>query len=168
MQNSLFFILALLSISSSAFMIYAKRPIDSTLSFIVTLISIAALFALSGATFLFAIELIIYAGAILTLILFIIMFLNIKEENLPKEPHKNQWFIATAALLLPFNILLIKLIHSHNFTTPADKLPTFGTIKSLGIELYSKWVLPFELISILLLVSLLGAIILAKKEEKNG
>lgn len=166
--NSLFYILAALSVVSSAFMVYARRPIDSALSFLVTLLSIAALFALTGASFLFAIEIIIYAGAILTLILLIIMFLNIKEENLPNEPHKKQWFIATASLLIPFDILLIKLIHSFDFTSTAAKVDNFGDIKPLGKLLYSQWVLPFELISILLLVSLLGAIIIAKPKDNNG
>ena len=78
MQNEIIFtILAIITVVSSIVMISAHRPIDSALSFIVTLISIAALFGIVNATFLFVVQIIIYAGAILTLILFIIMFLKV-------------------------------------------------------------------------------------------
>ncbi len=168
MQSEILFsILAFLSVLSAFLMIYSHRPIDSALSFIITLISIAALFALLGSSFLFAIEIIIYAGAILTLILFIIMFLNIKDENLPEEKHKNIWILVTSLLISPFSYLLINVISSIDYSLHVEPNPHFGEIKSIGMLLYTKWVLPFELLSVLLLVSLLGAIILARKEKSH-
>jgi len=166
MQNNIIFtILALISIASSLLMIYSRRPIDAALSFIITLISIAALFALLGSTFLFAVEIIIYAGAVLTLILFIIMFLNIKDKNLPDEQFKNIWMVVSAFLIAPFSYMLIKIIVLSDLNLQAEKNEHFGEIKEIGMLLYSKWVLPFELLSVLLLVALLGAIILAKKDK---
>ncbi|MEA1917018.1 MAG: NADH-quinone oxidoreductase subunit J [Campylobacterota bacterium] len=166
MQNEILFaILALVSIVSSIVMINAHRPIDSALSFIVTLISIAALFALVNATFLFVVQLIIYAGAILSLILFIIMFLNIKDENLPQEKNKNKWLIATSIIILPFSAILIDLILMSDISTTSIQPQNFGSIKDIGLTLFSKWILPFELVSILLLVALVGAVTLSKRDS---
>lgn len=165
MQNEILFaILALVSIISSIVMISAHRPIDSALSFIVTLISIAALFALVNASFLFVVQIIIYAGAILSLILFIIMFLNIKDENLPDEKYKNRWLLATSIIIAPFSLILIDLILRSDIAVHAQSTEKFGTIKDVGTTLFSQWVLPFELVSILLLVALIGAVTLSKKE----
>lgn len=165
MQNEILFaILALVSIISSIVMISAHRPIDSALSFIVTLISIAALFALVNASFLFVVQIIIYAGAILSLILFIIMFLNIKDENLPDEKYKNRWLLGTSIIITPFSLILIDLILRSDIAVHAQSTEKFGTIKDVGTTLFSQWVLPFELVSILLLVALIGAVTLSKKE----
>ena len=166
MENEIIFaVLAMLTIVSSIVMISAHRPIDSALSFIVTLITIAALFGLVNATFLFVVQIIIYAGAILSLILFIIMFLNIKDENLPDEKYKNYWLLGTSLIVIPFGVILIDLILMSDITTNTVADENFGTIKDVGLTLFSKWVLPFELVSILLLVALVGAVTLAKKDN---
>lgn len=166
-ETILFTLLALLTLSSAIAMISVHRVVDAALSFIVTLVSLAGLFALLHSTFLFAAQIIIYAGAIMTLIIFIIMFLNIKEHNLPQEPHKRKLLLFATIVTLPFTLFLIKLINSTHFTPSEKLLEGFGGIKSIGASLYSDWVLPFELISILLLVSLIGSIILAKRDEKR-
>ena len=166
MQNEIIFaILATLTIVSSIVMISAHRPIDSALSFIVTLISTAALFGLVNATFLFVVQIIIYAGAILSLILFIIMFLNIKDENLPDEKYKNYWLLGTSLIVIPFGAILIDLISRSDISTNTLTSEDFGTIHDVGITLFSKWVLPFELVSILLLVALVGSVTLAKRDN---
>lgn len=165
-ETLLFGILALMTLFSAGMMVSMHRPIDAALSFIVTLVSLAGLFALAGSGFLFAVQIIIYAGAILSLILFIIMFLNIKEENLPEEPHKWRWIAAAAALVAPFCFVLAKLVLSTEFGEPAAPVGGFGTIHAIGIDLFSEWVLPFELISVLLLVALVGAVTLAEKKEE--
>jgi len=165
-QNEILFaLLAAMLLASALTMISVRRPIDAALSFIVTLVSLAGLFALLGSSFLFAVQIIIYAGAILSLILFIIMFLNIKEENLPDEPKKVRWMAATAAAVIPFCLLLAQLVLKSNLGTAATKSAEFGTIERIGLDLYSGWVLPFELISVLLLVALVGAVTLASKED---
>lgn len=166
MQNEILFaILALLTIVSSVVMISAHRPIDSALSFIITLISIAALFALVNATFLFVVQIIIYAGAILSLILFIIMFLNIKDDNLPDEKYKNRWLLATSIIITPFSAILIDLILRSDIAVNGVSDEKFGTIKDVGLTLFSEWVLPFELVSILLLVALIGSVTLSKRKD---
>lgn len=166
MQNEIIFlILAVLAVVSSIVMITAHRPIDSSLSFIVTLISVAALFGLVNATFLFVVQIIIYAGAILTLILFIIMFLNIKDENLPDEKYKNLWLLGTTILILPFSAILIHLVLRSDIAVNSVTDDKFGTIKDVGLTLFSHWVLPFELVSVLLLVALVGSVTLSKRND---
>ena len=166
MGNEIIFgVLALITIVSSIVMITAHRPIDSALSFIVTLISVAALFGLMNATFLFVVQIIIYAGAILTLILFIIMFLNIKDENLPDEKYKNRWLLATSFIILPFSAILIDLIFRSDIEVKKRASENFGTINDVGLTLFSQWVLPFELVSILLLVALVGSVTLSKRRS---
>lgn len=162
LSSIVFIILAGFALVSAGIMIYAKEPVNSALSFIVTLLSIAGLFALLGGGFLFLVQIIIYAGAVITLIVFIIMFLNVKEENLPHEPHKKWWIIAMSLLIAPFTFILISTVHTMEFS--ALKVTDFGSIKNIGMELFSKWVLPFEMISILLLIALIGVVVLAQKE----
>ena len=166
MQNEILFaLLAAMTLLSALTMISVRRPIDAALSFIVTLVSMAGLFALLGSSFLFVVQIIIYAGAILSLILFIIMFLNIKDVNLPEEPHKFRWMALTAAVVTPFCYILGQLVLKSDFGSAAAAAEGFGSIRAIGLDLYSDWVLPFELISILLLVALIGAVTLASKEE---
>ncbi len=165
LSNIIFFILASSGVASAFAMIYFRQPINSALSFIITLLSIAGLFALLGGSFLFLVQIIIYAGAIVTLILFIIMFLNIKDEHLPHEPYKGKWILFMSLLVSPFTALLISTINSMEFT-PLH-LKGFGSIKAVGMELFTRWVLPFEMVSILLLISLIGVVVLAKREKSH-
>ncbi len=163
-MNIIFFILSFFAIFSAIAMVYAKEPMTSALSFIVTLLSLAGLFAIFSATFLFLVQIIVYAGAIITLMLLIIMFLNIQEENLPKEPKKLRNIIISAIIVIPVDIAVLKALH----TLPQKDMSVidegFGGVKALGMVLYKDWLLPFELISILLIVSLIGAIIFAKRK----
>jgi len=94
------------------------------------------------------------------------MFLNIKDENLPDETHKNKWLMFTSIIILPFTYILIDLILRSDIQTNSKLPENFGSIKDVGLTLFSKWVLPFELVSILLLVALIGSVSLAKREEK--
>lgn len=164
MSELLFFTLAFLATVGAVAMISLTQPIFSALSFIVTLIALAGIYALLGSSFLFAIQIIIYAGAIISLILFIIMFLNIKAQNLPKEPQKMRSLFLSSIAVLPFSYLLILVLQSIDYTPQSIE----GSIKSVGSELFKGYILPFELISILLLVSLIGAVVLAKKEPQGA
>ncbi len=164
MIQVIFIILSFFAIASAVVMIYAKEPMTSALSFIVTLLSLAGLFALFNASFLFLVQVIVYAGAIITLILLIIMFLNIQEENLPKEPHKLRDMIIATVFIIPVNIAILKSLSNLQDLDLSNIDKDFGGVKAIGMVLYRDWLLPFELISILLIVSLIGAIIFAKRK----
>jgi NADH-quinone oxidoreductase subunit J len=161
----LFFGLALLSVLGALGLILFRHPMNGAMSFVVTLISLAGLYALLSAKLIFAIQLIVYAGAIMSLILFIIMFLNIQEEDLPVDTARWFYLAGGIVLLAPVAGLLLKIVES----LPGEAKPLaeagFGGVKQVGQVLFQQWLLPFEIVSILLLVALVGAVVLAGKRE---
>jgi len=165
MIDILFIALAFLAISGAIAMLVYSSPMYSALGVLISMLSVAGMFALLNATFLFMVQIIVYAGAIMTLMLFILMFLNIKEEDLPDEPNKYKLIALGAVIMIPLNILILKAVSklpNADFNLVQDN---FGEIKPLGLQLYQNWLLSFELMSILLLVALIGAVVLAKKRD---
>jgi NADH-quinone oxidoreductase subunit J len=159
----LFFGLALLAVLGALGLILFKHPMNGAMSFVVTLISLAGLYALLSAKLIFAIQLIVYAGA---LILFIIMFLNIQERDLPID--SNRWFYLAGGIIVvaPIAGLMIKIAKSLPEEHP-ELIDGFGDVKTVGHLLFTEWLLPFEIVSILLLVALVGAVVLAGKRGVN-
>ncbi|NNK13723.1 MAG: NADH-quinone oxidoreductase subunit J [Desulfofustis sp.] len=157
----------MLAVLGALGLIIFKHPMNGAMSFVMTLISIAGLYALLSAKLIFAIQLIVYAGAIMSLILFIIMFLNIQEKDLPLDP--NRWFYLAGGIIVvaPIAGLLIKISKSLPATEVTVFEDGFGGVKEVGQLLFSQWLLPFEIVSILLLVALVGAVVLAGKREVN-
>ena len=165
MKNFKTIALAFLAISGAIAMIVYANPMYSALGVLISMLSVAGMFALLNATFLFLVQIIVYAGAIMTLILFILMFLNIKEEDLPKEPNKFKLIAVGAVIMIPLNILVLKAVSN---LPSKDLYPIegdFGTIKPVGLILYNEWIIAFELISILLLIALVGSVVLAKRRK---
>ena len=158
---------ALLAVLGALGLRIFKHPMNGAMSCVVTLISLAGLYALLSATLIFAIQLSVYAGAIMSLILFIIMFLNIQEKDLPLAP--NRWFYLAGGIIVvaPIAGLLIKISR----TLPATEVTVFddgfGSVKEVGQLLFTQWLRPFEIVSILLLVALVGAVVLAGKRGVN-
>ncbi|WP_121627358.1 NADH-quinone oxidoreductase subunit J family protein [Poseidonibacter antarcticus] len=167
MIDVIFIALAFLAISGAIAMIVYANPMYSALGVLISMLSVAGMFALLNATFLFLVQIIVYAGAIMTLILFILMFLNIKEEDLPKEPRKFQFIAIGAIIMIPLNILILKAVSKLPEKDFSISSSNFGDIKPIGMQLYTNWLLAFELISILLLVALIGAVVLAKKRKSK-
>lgn len=163
LNNLIFIILATNILISSFVMISTKRVIDSALSMLIALLSIAGVYATLQSSFMFITQIIIYAGAILSLVVFIIMFLNIKEKNLPNEPHKTRDMIISSFVVFPISAVLIYFIKISDF----GNLDTKSTlnIDRVGFDLYMNYALAFELISVLLLISLIGSITLARKDK---
>jgi NADH-quinone oxidoreductase subunit J len=163
----LFFAFALLSVLGALGLILFKHPMNGAMSFVVTLISLAGMYALLSAKLIFAIQLIVYAGAIMSLILFIIMFLNIQVEDLPEEP--GRWFYLGAGIVViaPIAYLLMKIVKTLPTGDALIIEQGFGGVKEVGLLLFRDWLLPFEIVSILLLVALVGAVVLAGKRGEN-
>lgn len=167
-MDLIFIILSLFAIGGALGMVLFHQPVHSALSLILTIIALAGLFALLSASFLFMVQIIVYAGAIITLLIFIIMFLNVKEVNLPKEPYKNITLFIGSLALLPLNFLILRAFSKLPLAQQNVLVEGFGDIKPLGMELFRGWLLPFELISVLLLVALIGAVVLGRKEEEDA
>ncbi|MDQ1339169.1 MAG: NADH-quinone oxidoreductase subunit [Campylobacterota bacterium] len=162
MSVVLFYLFGSVSLISSIATISVRNPVYSALFFIIALLSLSGLFALLSNTFLFAIQIILYAGAIISLLLFIIMFLGIAEKNIPNEPNRFKTMFVVAVLLLPFVLAVIRGIEGMPANDLSMIIDSFGSLKNVGLELFKSWVFPFELISILLLIALLGAVTLGK------
>ncbi len=167
MADLIFIALAFLAIGGAIAMVVYANPMYSALGLLITMLSVAGMFALLNATFLFLVQIIVYAGAIMTLILFILMFLNIKEEDLPKEPNKYKFIILGAFVMIPLNILILKAVSKLPAKDLSISNTDFGNIKPLGLELYNNWIIAFELISILLLIALVGSVVLDKKRKSK-
>lgn len=167
MIDLIFIALAFLAISGAIAMIAYSNPMYSALGVLISMLSVAGMFALLNAVFLFLVQIIVYAGAIMTLILFILMFLNIKEEDLPKEPNKFRNITFGAIIMIPLNVLILKAVSKLPEKEMAIVNSDFGDIKPIGLQLYNEWIFAFELISVLLLIALIGSIVLAKKRNSK-
>jgi NADH-quinone oxidoreductase subunit J len=156
----LFFVFAAIAVASAVLLIVLREPIHSALALILVMISLAALYLLLGAEFIAAIQVIVYAGAIMVLFVFVIMLLNAGEEERTNLSRLARY------VGLPLGILLtLQLAYwiGRSFSdSPA--LPPAGTTRGLATMLLRGYVLPFELTSILILIAILGAMVLAKKE----
>ena len=167
MVDFLFACFAIGSVLGAVGLIFFRHPMNGAMSFLITLISMAGLYALLSAKLLFALQLIVYAGAIMSLIVFIIMFLNILTEQLPKEKSKLIYLVAGAAAVSPIAFFLIKVINRLPDAPIVFSKDGFGEVKEVGLLFFHNWLVPFEIVSILLLVSLIGAVVLAGRREKS-
>jgi len=165
--EALFFGFAVLSILGAVGLVLFRHPMNGAMSLVVTMVSLAGLYALLSAKLIFTLQLIVYAGAIMSLILFIIMFLNIQSRDLPVETGRKYYLIGGIIVIIPIASFLIKIVKS----LPGSKTTIvgggFGGIKEVGLVLFQDWLFPFEIVSILLLVALIGSVVLAGKRRVN-
>lgn len=168
MVDILFVGLSILAIAGGVVMITHRQPMFAALGLFISILAVAGLFALLSATLLFMVQIIVYAGAIMTLLLFILMFLNIDEEDLPKEPNKTRNIIWGAIIMLPLNVVILKAVSNLPSKDLSIVEEDFGGAKEVGMLLYKDWLVAFELISILLLVALIGSVVLAKRKKTRG
>ena len=142
--------------------VVSKNPVHSVLYLILTFFAIAGHYVLLRAEFLAAVHIIVYAGAIMVLFLYVIMMLNL---NADVEPHKSKWLKFAATI--SGGILMVVLVGALRSAT--DNIqhvsdPQVGMIKTLGQTLYNEFMLPFEISSVLFLSAMVGAVMLGKKE----
>ena len=163
MIDKIFFFLSFLAILSGLMVVLAKNPVHSVLYLILTFFAIAGHYILLNAQFLAVVHIIVYAGAIMVLFLFVIMFLNLNADTEPQKPifYKFIGVILSGVLLTLFVAAFKKLDPIYSDQPQTD----IGLIKNLGIVLFNEFTLPFEIISILLLAAMVGSIMLAKKEK---
>lgn len=161
---SLFYFLAFLSILSALMVVISKNPIYSVLYLILTFFAIAGHYVLLNAQFLAAVHIIVYAGAIMVLFLYVIMMLNI---NASVEPHKSKWLkIAATIAGGTLMVVLVGALRNSADSIHQSEYAEIGMIKSLGMSLYNDFMLPFEISAILFLAAMVGAVMIGKKEIK--
>lgn len=158
----LFFIFAGLAVLGALNLIWQRHPIHSALSLILVMGALAVLYLLLGAEFIAAVQVIVYAGAIMVLFVFVIMLLNVGEEE------RTSWSRVARYVGLPVAVVLLAevawLLYTAVPTTfVVDPNRFVGTTRAVGTRLFTEFLLPFEVTSILILVALMGAIVLAKR-----
>jgi len=162
---ALFIIFSILCVTAAIFVITMRSPVSSAISLIFVLCTIAGLFALLGALFIAALQVIVYAGAVMVLFLFVIMLLNIKEELITKDEKKFTRIFGTVlgiAFLFEIGFFIKRAIMEPNPNLYAPMPSDFSSITLTAEKLFTKYIFVFEVTSILLLVAIVGAIMLAR------
>jgi NADH-quinone oxidoreductase subunit J len=178
-QEILFYIFAGVSVLAALMMILHRNPVYSAILLIITLFALAGIYVMLNAPFVAAVHLIVYAGAIMVLFLFVIMLLNLQKDA-PREGGKFLRRLAGAGLTVALlaelaALLIVSFSGKQNLLAPpaesvelaASSTETLiGSTRAIGAELFTKYILPFEIASITLLVAMVGAVILGKKKLK--
>lgn len=162
MELYLFYLLGGLSVASAFYFVFAKHSLYSILSLIVTFFSVAALFILLNAQFLGIVQIIVYAGAIMVLFLYILMMLNLNKSDEEQKSNRIKILSVLASGLLLIGILGAYRGFVENKIENVDA--GVGLTKNLGKLLFSEYVLPFELASILILSGIVGSVLIGKKD----
>ncbi len=173
MADLLFFLFATVAVGSAVGVVAARNPVGSLLFMVATLASIAGIFVLLEAHFLAAVQVIVYAGAIMVLFLFVIMLLNLGHDY-ERDVKGGLWAILAFATTGGLAGLLARQLGAavgapaYGFSGPGDAfdaaLAEHGAVGAIARPLFTDYVVPFELTGILLLVAIVGAIVLAKKK----
>jgi NADH-quinone oxidoreductase subunit J len=158
-----FYVLALVLIASALVVITNRNPVASAVALAFNLVAIAGVYLVLDAQFIGLLQVIVYAGAIMVLILFVIMLLNLREEAKAHPAGTFQRVLAPAASVL-FAVVIGRALWSSAPPQLPDKPDGFGTAASLGQALFTRYFYPFEAISLLLVVAMIGAVLLAKRK----
>lgn len=160
----MFYILGFGAVVSALLMVTNRKPVSAAMSLIAVMVFLAGLYVLLDAHLIAALQLIVYAGAIMVLFLFVIMLLNVEEK---------EGRLAGNAILMQFGaiaavgFLLIMMVSYVKTGAPlpaiGEGMDQFGTTKAVGRMLFTEYLLPFEIASVLLLAAIVGAVILAKR-----
>ena len=164
MELAIFAIFALLAVGSAIVVVAHRNPVYSTMSLVVTLFSVAVLFVLLGAPFLGALQILIYAGAIVVLFLFVIMLLNIqREEAAGAGGQTAQRWAALLGAAVFCGMVGVLVWRSRQGASLAPLSEQYVSLRALAQELFTRYLLPFEIVGLLLLVAVIAATVLARR-----
>ena len=161
METVLFILFGAIAVCGAIMVVTRKHPMASALYLILTLFAVAALFVLRQAHFLAAIQVIVYAGAVVVLFVFVIMLINVPEDRLPVERATTMRVLGVLAAGV---LILESAVLARRFSMPTDPAAEVGTVEAVGRALFTDYLLAFEVTSVLLLAAVIGAIALAKKK----
>ena len=167
MTLNVFYFLSFVAVLSALMVVFSRNPVYSVLYLIITFFCIAGHYVLLNAQFLAVVHVIVYAGAIMVLFLYVIMLLNLNKDS---EPHKSTLLKVMA--LICAGLFMVVLIGSLKGTEQMLQQPTtdasIGIVKNLGKVMLTQFLLPFEITSVLLLAAMVGAVMLGKKSAMNN
>lgn len=165
-QDILFYIFAFLTLVFGFLVVanpFSANPVTSAMFLVLTIASLAGLFVLLHAFFLAAIQILVYAGAVMVLFLFVIMLLDLKAEE---RRHLKTFGVVGGLVSVGAILFVFFQSLAHSTPHPAEALTKEGNTIELGKLLFTHYPLPFEIVSVLLLVAMVGVILLSKKELK--
>ena len=166
-QDLFFYIFAALTLLCGFLVVanpFSRNPVTSAMFLVLTIVSLAGLFVLLHAFFLAAVQVLVYAGAVIVLFLFVIMLLDLKEEQRRKA---NRFSLVAGVISVgAITAIFIKTIFESPLPAGAAAPALEGGTRPLGRMLFNDYVLPFEILSVLLLVAMVGVILLSKKDLK--
>ncbi|HXR04641.1 MAG TPA: NADH-quinone oxidoreductase subunit J [Verrucomicrobiae bacterium] len=166
MEAILFYVFAALTLLCGVLVVanpFSRNPVTSAMFLVLTIVSMAGLFVLLHAFFLAAVQIIVYAGAVIVLFLFVIMLLDLKEEQ--RRKIKMFGFVGGLISVGAIIVITLKCLRAANLSAQPSLTLDGGTAE-LGNLLFRQYVLPFEVVSVLLLVAMVGVILLSKKDLK--
>ena len=164
-EQVLFWFFALATIASASAVIFTRNAIASAMSLVATFFFLSGIYVLLWAHTIAALQVLVYAGAIMVLFLFVIMLLSLSDHGpvMTFTPSRIAGGAAVVALFVALAAVFRKLpTDPLNWTGDEARLKSFGTIQHLGEVMYTQWLFPFEAVSLLLLVAILGAVVVAK------
>lgn len=164
-QDAVFLLLAFATVLSAILVIALPNPIHSAMSLVATFLFLAAIYAQLLAHTIAVFQVLVYAGAIMVLFLFVIMLLSLTHVGEGKmRASFHQWVggLSSVAILGGLVVALIRWHETSGGIRPRESLARFGTLEQVGGLLYTRWLLPFEAVSLLLLVAMVGAVVVAK------
>ena len=167
MSPFLFWIFALMTLIFGAAVVLNRNPVASALSLVVSFLGLAALFVSLDAYFVGIIQVLVYAGSVMVLFLFIIMLLNLQAE----ERHRINWLAAAggmgvALILLIQVVFTIRHFEAARQTFPALSASTIDDVRNIGALLFRNYNLPFQIVAVLVLVATIGVVLLSKREPR--
>lgn len=166
-ETVFFYIFATLMVLAALLVVLSRQPVYSVLSLLVVMFCLASLFVMLGAFFIAALQILLYAGAVLVLFLFVIMLLNLAPEALARMRVFTLRTVGTAASLFLF-ALLVRLFRLGGSGTPLPLVTAAsGQVESIGKLLFTTYLLPFELVSFIILAAIIGAVTLAGQKSSH-
>jgi len=161
METVLFILFGAIAVCGAILVVTRKNPMASALYLILTLFAVAALFVLRQAHFLAAVQVIVYAGAVVVLFVFVIMLINVPEDRLPVERATT---VRVLGVLAAGFFIIESAVLARRYTGPKGPAAAVGTVETVGRALLTDYLLAFEVTSVLLLAAVIGAIALAKRK----
>lgn len=168
-EAGIFWVVAFAAIGSGVAMVLARNAVHAALYLVGTQLALAVMFLLQGAFFIAALQIIVYAGAIMVLFIFVVMLLGVDKREALIEPLSAQRPIAAAlGILLIAEVSYLAVSRGFELTdaaeVPLTQAAQPGNVETIASALFTKWALPFEVTSVLLLVAMVGAMSLAKRK----
>ncbi|MEN9918054.1 MAG: hypothetical protein RL662_490 [Bacteroidota bacterium] len=166
MITIIFYILATITLGTAALTVLSKHPVHSAVYMIVCFFTIAGHFLMLNAQFLSVVHIIVYTGAIMILLLFTLMLMNLNEEHEPKKSVASRIAAVTAACLTGLVLLAVSIKANTMMETYNVENIDYQSVKVIGQVLLEEYLVPFEFASILLIASMIGAVLISKREKK--